>query len=369
MISVSGIHLEREVARGQSSTIYQGAHLESGKAVAIKVPHSVYGSPEHRGRLEAAVREVARARIEGLPEPYGVVDADDRFALVTRWVEGTPLSRLELEPARWLELLADLGDIIAQLHGRGLTHGHLSERKALVGLDRGREGRAWLLDTAWSRAQLGKTVPSECPPEVSWGEAWQPPGDQWAFAGLCLRCLAPMQADLPTAVKAGLERARSTGVAGRFPRIGQLVSVLREGRRELGSRRPSSQTATLDLAGVAAPLVPLSASSLAPTEAIEAVEADGDPTAESELPDADATRDLPPPGPAQSSPSLGAISPVSEHVGPADPTHVLEVARKPGRSLLLAAVVVLAIVGAIGLWVVSSSTSAPNLLDAPGGNQ
>jgi hypothetical protein len=137
-LEVAGFRLEGELGRGSRAIVYEAVQVNLGRRVALK--------------LLPMDDESAGVRSLDWPEHPRVVSLyatglweDGRFVAM-QLVRGPSLARLrepgELDPARWLELLADVGSALDAAHRLGIAHGAVAARNVLVD----RDGHALLSD-------------------------------------------------------------------------------------------------------------------------------------------------------------------------------------------------------------------------------
>lgn len=204
------------IAVGRDFVVY-GAALD-GERVVVKA-----GLPHHeRAPAEASLRREHDALVRvgkvtsAVPEVRGLTTlGDGRVALVTRFVEGLPLSvvidralvRRRYQGARrWnaatRELFAALCQAVASVHGQGLVHNDLKPENILV---REKDGRidVVLLDFALAakdeRGGPGGTVAYAAPERLE-GAAGTVKSDVWALGAMLYELLAgtrPYPSDQP----------------------------------------------------------------------------------------------------------------------------------------------------------------------------
>lgn len=192
----------REIGRGPTGVVLEGALLEAGATAA----------PPGSERVALKVRTPATSLAEGLRTRYGAdLDAlaatrsprllpvvrvgvhDDRFLTVTPYVAGGDVAaRLAfgpLDPTTTLEWATALAEGLAAVHGAGLVHGGVRAQNLLLPAPGAApvltDVGASLLDQEWLRppgvATVVPPVPEGGPPTVA--------GDVWA-AGWLIQSLA-----------------------------------------------------------------------------------------------------------------------------------------------------------------------------------
>lgn len=120
---------------GGNSTRYDSNH-SSGKVV-VKVWNGIQRGNAHRDHALLAMLEVGAA-LKGVPQPGIVHVVDSGLSsigpfVVTRWVDGAPLSSYQAEDEnQLLDVLHDLVAAVNSLHARGLAHGDLHPENVIV---------------------------------------------------------------------------------------------------------------------------------------------------------------------------------------------------------------------------------------------
>ncbi len=158
--------LEAEIARGAVGTVWRAVDTQTGDRVAVKVLR-----PESASQPGLVERFLTEAELLGELDHPSLVRARDLvpafggYALVLDLVDGTDLRRRlgadgPLPPAVAAEIVAQLADALAYLHGRGIVHGDVKPGNVLVPVD-GSPVR--LVDFGVAR-RLDATSPAAVPP-------------------------------------------------------------------------------------------------------------------------------------------------------------------------------------------------------------
>ena len=126
--TLDGYRIDALLARGGMGTIFRAVDRETGRAVALKVPHLQYECDvvfyERFRREEALATRLDHPNlVKALPAP----GEKSRIYLVMEYVEGVPLSTLldaghPLPPARAIDVARQACDGLAYLHAHGIVH-------------------------------------------------------------------------------------------------------------------------------------------------------------------------------------------------------------------------------------------------------
>lgn len=126
--TIDGYHLEALLARSGMATIFRAVDPESGKSVALKVPHIQYESDvvfyERFRREDEAARRLDHPNVVKALSPRG---EKSRMYMVLELVEGVPLSQLlvpgqALPTAQAMSIARQTCDALAYLHAQGIVH-------------------------------------------------------------------------------------------------------------------------------------------------------------------------------------------------------------------------------------------------------
>jgi serine/threonine protein kinase len=139
---VDHYEIEELVARSATSSIYRAIDLNTGRQVALKIPHpEVEGDPLFYNRL-CREREIGK-RLDH-PSVVKVIAEDDpsRVYIATEWVEGQLLRKIlndqrKLPPERAVKIVLAICDALEYIHSQGVVHRDLKpENIMLDGEDR-----------------------------------------------------------------------------------------------------------------------------------------------------------------------------------------------------------------------------------------
>ena len=128
------------VMSGPTVAIFRGIDLQTGRAVAIKVPHPEMETDQaflDRLRREEEIDENLShsGLLKGIKDEHR-----SRFYIVTEWYEGQTLRQLlsqqkKLSPAKAVQIARDVCDVLEYIHGHGVVHRNLRPENIMVGAD------------------------------------------------------------------------------------------------------------------------------------------------------------------------------------------------------------------------------------------
>ena len=126
--TIGRYHLEEEIHRGPSASVYRGLIQESGEPVAIKLFHARHGvDPRFAIRFRQHLRRLSAVTDENLVAvlDYGLVNG--RYYIVTEWVEGVDLAAYLIDhgslPPWWAATVArQVCGALGAVHEAGLIH-------------------------------------------------------------------------------------------------------------------------------------------------------------------------------------------------------------------------------------------------------
>ncbi len=150
-------------AEGASGVVWGALDETTGRRVAVKLLHPhLIDQPEARERVLAEAGVATRIEHPHVVRVLGVWAHEQGVALVSDWVDGTPLSSTGALSARGArEIGRAVASALARAHTIGVIHGDVRPANVLVG------DRPWLYD--FGAAALGDKAPrrpSETAPEV-----------------------------------------------------------------------------------------------------------------------------------------------------------------------------------------------------------
>jgi serine/threonine protein kinase len=132
--------LENLVARSGMASIYRGTDLQSGRAVAIKIPHpEVEADPLFYDRFKREEEIGKKLDHPGVMRVYGDDDRS-RVYMVMEWVDGRLLRQILIEQKKLpidLAIRITLGicEALEYIHGKGVVHRDLKPENIMVDAD------------------------------------------------------------------------------------------------------------------------------------------------------------------------------------------------------------------------------------------
>jgi serine/threonine protein kinase len=130
--------LERLVATGGMASVFRATDTETGRPVAVKIPHS--GKVHDRHALDRFLREMEIGTKFDHPGVVKVLrneGASGRYA-VMEWAEGRLLRTIIAEQGRLpvertVRITFAICDALEYIHGHGIVHGDLKPDNVMVG--------------------------------------------------------------------------------------------------------------------------------------------------------------------------------------------------------------------------------------------
>jgi tetratricopeptide (TPR) repeat protein len=223
--------IESLVRAGGGKRVFRARDFESGRLVALEVFRPV-GSPAERERFARAVETLAALDHPGLAPhvAHGLTVRREPF-LATEWLEGETLAeRWAVRPlcvGETLALARRVGETLALLHGRGLSHQGITPDQLL--LRGGRADLATVLGLGLRHENLAEhTITSSAEvialfryraPEQARGEVALGPGvDVYALGCVLFQCLTGVSPVVDGPVEAVLAQI----LYEETPQLGQL---------------------------------------------------------------------------------------------------------------------------------------------------
>jgi serine/threonine-protein kinase len=195
---LDGYRLGEQVAAGGMACVFKARDTQTGRTVAIKIPHPAVARDRvalERFRYVAAISR--KLDHPGLVKILPDDRADGRY-VVMEWVGGQTLRQImdaqgTLAPARAIPILLDVCDALEYLHSRGILHRDLKPENVLVDAD----DKIKLIDLGiagvsksifWTRAALddGMGTPDYASPEQIRGKRTDAPRSDIYSLGIML---------------------------------------------------------------------------------------------------------------------------------------------------------------------------------------
>lgn len=197
--SLDGYGVERMLGRGGMGVVYEAVQTSLERRVALKVLRpELAQDPAFVERFRREGRLQASLEHPHVLDVYEVGESPHGLFLAMRLIQGSTLAELlregDLDAARALHLLDQVGDALDAAHAAGLLHRDVKPQNVLVGED----DNAFLADFGLSRPGADTVTASRptlgtvayAAPEVVRGEAPGPASDRYAFAATLFHCLA-----------------------------------------------------------------------------------------------------------------------------------------------------------------------------------
>ena len=196
---VAGYRVEQLIGRGGMGVVYltHDEHLHRPVALKVVAPE-LANDPEFRERFLIESRLAASLDHSHVIPIYEAGEAGGELYLAMRYVDGTTLRALlhdeaPLEPARALDLGAQVAEALDEAHSRGLVHRDVKPGNVLIADEGGRE-HCYLCDFGLSQRAGGPQEPfsgtvAYTAPEQIGGESVDGRADQYALACVLCECL------------------------------------------------------------------------------------------------------------------------------------------------------------------------------------
>ncbi|HMO60354.1 MAG TPA: protein kinase, partial [Roseiflexaceae bacterium] len=145
--NLGAYRIVEQLGVGGMATVFKAYQPAMDRYVAIKVlPQHLANDPSFRARFDREARIIARLEHRHILPVYDVGDADGVPFLVMRFTESGTLSDMiaagPLDPARAVELVAQIGEALSYAHSQGVIHRDIKPANVLIS----REGDALLSD-------------------------------------------------------------------------------------------------------------------------------------------------------------------------------------------------------------------------------
>ena len=265
---LAGYRSESVLGRGGMGVVYLATDLRLKRRVALKlVAPELAADPRFRERFLREAELAASLDHSHVVPVYAAGEMDGQLWIAMRYVQGTDLKTLleqegPLEPARALELVAQVGEALDAAHAHGLVHRDVKPANVLVTREGGEE-HCYLADFGLARspseeqvaaaAHLSGTVDYTAPEQIAHEPADQR-ADVYSLGCVLYECLAgeppfkrprpvatlfahandpPPSAhaarpELPEAIDPVIDKALSKEPSERYETCGELTSAARE---------------------------------------------------------------------------------------------------------------------------------------------
>ncbi|HEV7808845.1 MAG TPA: AAA family ATPase [Solirubrobacteraceae bacterium] len=211
--TIAGYRIDAVAGRGGMGTVYRATQLSLERTVALKVVAApLFDDADARRRFEVEAKVAAMLDHPSIVAVHDAGEVDGVTFIAMRFVDGPDLRQLLLservEPARGVDILAQVADALDAAHAAGLVHRDVKPANILVGSG----DRAFLTDFGLTRlasASDGPTgegewvgSPDYAAPEQIRGESVGAAADVYALGCVLFRVLAgrvPFQRDTTSA--------------------------------------------------------------------------------------------------------------------------------------------------------------------------
>ncbi|MET7965934.1 protein kinase [Micromonospora sp. NPDC005305] len=262
--------LDERIASGGMGDVWRGTDQVLGRTVAVKsLLPALLDEPGFAERFRGEARTMATINHPGVVDVYDFGSDQQIAFLVMEYVEGDALSSTlsrvgRLTPARTMALLAQAADALHAAHEKGIVHRDVKPGNLLVRPN----GTLVLTDFGIARSDLvgqltaaGSVLgtASYISPEQATGAVATPASDVYALGVVAYQCLAgrrpfegdnpleiamkhvreaprPLPADIPSQVRAIVERALAKDPAARWPSAAALAGVARQAKLALSQQ-------------------------------------------------------------------------------------------------------------------------------------
>jgi serine/threonine protein kinase len=129
--------IEAFVIRTSMTTIYRATDLETGRLVAIKIPHpELECDPTFYSRFQREIAISKKLRHPGVVETFDSGDMN-QLCIVMEWIEGKFLREIisnegKLSVGRATRIAAEVCEALEYVHGRGVVHRDLKPENIMV---------------------------------------------------------------------------------------------------------------------------------------------------------------------------------------------------------------------------------------------
>ena len=246
--TLAGYRIDGLIARGGMGVVYRATHLGLERQVALKViARELADRDGFRQRFLRESRLAARLDHPAVVPIFDSREVEGELIVAMRLVEGGDLRRAidrdgPIEPARAIDLLAQVADALDAAHAAGIVHRDVKPHNVLIEGD-----RAFLSDFGLAKAvgesgalsgtSIVGTV-EYMSPEQWRGEEVGPAADVYALGCVLYEAVtgivpfaradADTEPQLPEGLDTAIERAVAADPAQRYASAGELIAAARE---------------------------------------------------------------------------------------------------------------------------------------------
>ncbi len=246
--TLAGYRIESLIARGGMGVVYRATQVALERPVALKVIAREHaGDESFRRRFLRESRLAARLDHPAVVPVYDAREEDGELIVAMRLIEGGDLRGLidregPLEPARAIDLLAQVAEALDAAHAAGIVHRDVKPHNILIEGDRAflsdfGLAKAYAETDSRSGASIVGTV-EYMAPEQWRGDSVGPAADVYALGCVLYESLtgvapfaradAEAEPQLPRGVDAAIERAVAPDPARRYRSTTELIEAARK---------------------------------------------------------------------------------------------------------------------------------------------
>jgi serine/threonine protein kinase len=192
--------LEKEIGRGELTTVYQGCRTSDGSIVAIKIvaPQFTFDERFVR-RFQEIGQQTARLDHANIVRTFEAGQEQETVYVVREMIEGQTLAAvIDLEgpfaPQRMLVIARQIADALDYAHQKSIMHGDLSANRVFIGDD----DQVTIADFGQTQAMMGTSLvkqgyavgsPEILAPERVHGQGPSRQSDLYSLGILCYQML------------------------------------------------------------------------------------------------------------------------------------------------------------------------------------
>jgi serine/threonine-protein kinase len=192
--------LEKEIGRGELTTVYQGCRTSDGSIVAIKIvaPQFTFDARFVR-RFKEIGQQTARLEHPNIVHTFEAGQEEETVYLVREMIDGQTLATVieqegSFAPQRMLAIAGQIADALDYAHQKSIMHGDLSANRVFIGDD----DRVTIADFGQTQSMMGTSLvkqgyavgsPETLAPERVHGQGPSRQSDLYSLGILCYQML------------------------------------------------------------------------------------------------------------------------------------------------------------------------------------